>query len=121
MGIFAEITTPKFASIMKKFLLSSCAIVLFAYNLSAQDDLDDIFDDGDSNSDIDIAVGTDLITLIAGTFNVYGEIDFKQKVGFQLGLGLVPFGYSMDYSRPTSFNDDTFGLNRNIKGDFIIM
>jgi hypothetical protein len=118
MGIFVGIITPKFDSIMKKFLLSLCALILFSCNLTAQDDLDDIFDDGDSNSDIDIAVGTDLITLIAGTFNVYGEFDYKQKVGLQIGLGVVPFGYSMDFSRPALFSDDTYGLNRNIKGGF---
>lgn len=103
---------------MKKVLLSILMTMFFVWNTSAQKELDDIFDDGDSNANIDIAIGTDLITTIAGTINIYAEIDFVQKIGLQAGIGLVPFGYNLDFSRPTLFNDETYGLNRNISGGF---
>ena len=104
---------------MKKivFLVSLCFGTLL--NCIAQEGLDDIFDDGDNNSSIDISVGTDLITTIGGTFNVYSELHFKQSLGVQFGLGVIPFGYLMDFSNPGEIlegGDDQF--NRNINKGF---
>lgn len=103
---------------MRKTLFTAIALFVCLGNANAQDDLDDIFDDGDSNADLRVEIGTDLITTIAGTVNVYGEIDIKDIFGLQAGIGFVPFGYHLDYSRPAIIGNPTYGYNRNIGGGF---
>lgn len=105
----------------------TCGIVFFAFSVFGQD-LDEIFDDGDNTANLDILVGTDLVTNLAGTINVYGEVNYLEKVGLQLGVGFLPLGYILDVSNPSealtgsgdSFNQNVVkGFFFNVGGKYI--
>ncbi|MBI3134332.1 MAG: hypothetical protein HYZ14_06605 [Bacteroidetes bacterium] len=72
-------------------------VVLLTYCLpsAAQDDMDDIFDDGVSNSHV--AVGTDLVTDFSGTINLYANLKPADFFRAQLGIGFMPLGSYTDF------------------------
>ena len=77
---------------MNKILLflllsMSCAVL-------GQDDLDEIFDDGLNESHL--ALGTDVITDLSGTLNVYANFRPIDALRLQLGVGVLPFGKYTD-------------------------
>lgn len=74
-------------------------LVIFAFLITqlpafGQDDLDEIFDDGLNKSHL--ALGTDVITDLTGTINVYANIRPIDAMRIQLGIGVVPFGKYTD-------------------------
>lgn len=78
---------------MKQLLL----ITGFLFTLStvfSQNDLDDVFDDGDKNSKF--YLGTDFITWSTGTANIYTDITLTDNLKWQVGGGFTPFGFLFD-------------------------
>ena len=105
---------------MKLNLLFILFFFLGSNSVNAQGDLDDIFDDGDATPNLDILVSTDLVTAFSGAINIYGDIIFSQKYGVQVGLGVMPLGYIMDFSQAISSGGAVSGIQRNVqKGTFI--
>ena len=97
-------------------------VILFSLlsvsSVYGQDDLDAIFDDGQSTSGFTLRVGSDLLTFMGGTANVYGEAQYKQKLGVQIGVGVSPFGYLMDLSSPALIDDFDNALISDLNGAF---
>ncbi len=71
------------------FALLLCTVTCFS-----QDDMDDIFDDGDKNSKF--YLGTDFITWTTGTANVYLDYTITNNFKLQVGAGATPFGFLFD-------------------------
>ncbi len=71
----------------------------------AQEDLDDVFDDGDKDSKIH--VGTNITTLLGGTINAGLDLSPIEKLTLNVGAGFMPFSTHRDLSfwRPQSFDD----------------
>lgn len=89
-------------------------LILHSITNFAQEDLDDIFDDGKSTSDIQFSVSTDVITTIGGTVNLYGEAVFKEKAAIFCGLGVTPFGYLADFSNLSHLFDPNSAIQNNM-------
>ena len=80
---------------MKKLKFLSIALfIVITPNLHAQDDLDDLFDDGDKDSPLHI--GMDLVTLSTGTPNIYIEYRPATSFAIQGGIGFSPFSKVID-------------------------
>jgi len=80
---------------MNFFKLLFIPIVLITINVKAQDDLDEIFDDGSVNG-WTFAVGTDVLTNFAGAPNIF--VAGRDDSGFSVsgGIGVLSLGYLLD-------------------------
>jgi len=78
---------------MKKLFLL-IILVLIATITIAQDDLDDVFNDGDKSSKFHL--GTDVITFATGTPNINLDINFIKNMKWHGGFGVSPFGFLFD-------------------------
>lgn len=111
MCIFEEYLSKTYT--MKNLLLFFS--IFLVCSLTAQEDLDDIFDDGQRSGEVDVIAGTDVLTFSGGTPNIYGEFRFKDKVGIQVGVGMLPFGYLADFSNPGILFDGDLPIERDIR------
>lgn len=83
--------------VQKRNMKQIVLIIFFLLTLTpaiSQDDLDDIFDDGDKNSKF--YIGTDFITWSTGTANIYTDITITDNLKWQVGGGFTPFGFLFD-------------------------
>lgn len=89
---------------MKK--ISLILILFVSSNVIAQDDLDDIFDDGDKESKIHI--GTNITTLLGGTINASIDLTPVEMITLNIGAGFIPFSTHRDFSywRPEALSDE---------------
>lgn len=105
-------------AVMKK--IQVLIVTIFLSGLSfAQDDLEDAFDDGRGSSELGIFLSSDLVTTLCGSPNVMVEGRFYQKVGFQVGVGLVPFRYLAEFSEFLDAPTDELLLQGIRKGGFL--
>ncbi|MDX1350375.1 MAG: hypothetical protein R3279_09010 [Putridiphycobacter sp.] len=87
---------------LSKIVLLFTILPVFGF---AQEDLDDIFDDGDK--DANLFIGTNLNTLGSGTLNLYADYYPAEKMRFQAGVGLMPLNTFRDYTFfLMAFDDD---------------
>jgi len=78
---------------MKRTILGFLALSLSIWSYG-QEDYDEIFDDGASNSKINL--GIDLMTLSTGTINFNASYNLTEKFQFKAGIGATPFGFIFD-------------------------
>ena len=106
---------------MKSLKLLLVAIFLTSTLSFAQDDLDDVFDDGDKKSML--KVGTELFTFIGGTPNVYLDFQPIDLITLQVGVGTTPFNRHMDVALIREYSSFTIkdispGLYYSLAGKF---
>lgn len=75
------------------FLLITCCVISTC--IFAQGDTDSLFDDGVNEKSV-VAIGSDILTSIAGTFNIHVHVTPIKKIGIQVEGGIVPFGRHFD-------------------------
>lgn len=99
---------------MKSYLLI-LTIIFSPITIFSQDDLDDIFDDGDKESKF--YIGTNINTLASGTLNVYGDFFPIDKFKLTAGVGLMPFNKHRDYTYSVPFKSDEIAtVHDNLSG-----
>lgn len=80
---------------MNFFKLLFIPIVLITINVKAQDDLDEIFDDGSVNG-WTFALGTEVLTNFAGVPNVFVAGRDDSGISVIGGVGILSLGYLLD-------------------------
>jgi opacity protein-like surface antigen len=89
------------------------------FNLSpifAQKDLDAVFYDGNKTKGFEIAIGTDVVTLMGGTVNIFGDLTFYNRFSVYSGIGIMPLKVVVDFSNSRFFSnpDDKNLITREI-------
>ena len=97
---------------MKRFGLFILAL-LPILSIAQDDDLDDIFDDGDKDSRF--YIGTNINILATGTLNVYGDFYPIERFRISAGLGVIPFSSHRDYTF-SLLNDQFTSVYRDVSG-----
>jgi hypothetical protein len=97
---------------LNKIVLFFTILPVFGF---AQEDLDDIFDDGDKDSKL--FIGTNINTLGTGTLNLFADFYPADFIRFQAGAGIMPFSTYRDYSFILSgFNNAVTSKHENLSG-----
>ena len=91
-------------------------LIAFSIPIGAQKDLDAAFNDGKKTKGFEIAIGTDAVTLMGGTVNIFGEYTLHNRFAVYSGIGLMPLKVVVDFSnsRFFSYPSDENLITRNI-------
>ncbi|MFT5823002.1 MAG: hypothetical protein ACI8ZM_004261 [Crocinitomix sp.] len=74
-------------------------LFLFVYITGfGQGNVEQISNKKKSEKAIDLFLGSDILTGLGGSPNLYGEFHFYDKVGIQLGVGYMRTGYLADFA-----------------------
>lgn len=79
---------------MHKHLFILAFIYLSPFSSFSQDDLDEIFDNGDRDSRFHL--GTEILPWCTGVPNINASVQFYDDITLRAGIGIIPFGFYYD-------------------------